>query len=100
RGEHDHARGNRSPLTAVAVLEADRPAAAGPLWGLEPLDLMERVDLGAVLLRARDVGDVDGVLRVDGAAQHAPTEVLAARLPDAAERVVALRAEVHRARQR
>ena len=63
-------------------------------------DLVQRVDLGAVLLGARDVRDVDRVLRHPRAADVAAAEVVAALLEDAAERVVAVGAEVHGDRQR
>ena len=55
---------------------------------------MERVDLGAVGLGAGDVGDVDGVLGQQRAAEVAAPEVVAAVLVDAAERVRAALAEV------
>ncbi len=61
---------------------------------------MQRADLGALVFGFGDVGDVDGVLGVDRAAEVTAAEVLAALLRDPAEGVVARLAEVDRDRQR
>jgi len=59
-------------------------------------NLVQRIDLGAVGLGTREVGDVDGVARVARTADVTAPEVRAALLRDAAERVAAVLAEIAR----
>src|ERR1700733_8575070 len=68
-------------------------------WSGAPPPLVERVHPRAVSFGARDVGDVNRVLREHGTADVAPAEVLTALLQDAAERMAAVSAEVPRQRQ-
>src|SRR5204862_494478 len=80
-----------------AVLEVAEPhppaTGGGRARRVDAEHLVERVDLGAVRLRARDVGDVDRVLREARAADVAAAEVVAALLRHLAERVAARVAE-------
>src|SRR5436190_17950943 len=81
------------------MLVAQPPEPALAARRVDAGDEVMRADLGTVLLGARDVGDVDGVLGAHRAPDVTPPEVLAALLRDAAERVGAIAAEVDRERQ-
>ena len=98
-GEDEHRRAHLAVGRVLQVAEADRPRAALAGRRIDAQDLVQREDLGAMLLGARDIRDVDGVLRHPRAADVAAAEVVAALLKRAAERVAPVLAEVHRDRQ-
>ena len=78
------------------MLEGDAPRPPLGARRQDHLSEMQRTHLGAELLRAREVGDVDGVLGVHRAADVTAAQVLTALLRDAAERVLAGVAECTR----
>ena len=79
-GEDDVRRLQRAASAALEVSEGDPPALALARRRLQAGDEVQRADLSAMGLRARDIGDVDRVLRVNGAAEIAKPKVLTALL--------------------
>jgi hypothetical protein len=81
-------RGGIEPLVAHAVTRAVRD-------GSDPVNAMERVDLGAVALGQGEVIEVERVLGVGGAAEHAVARVVARLLVHRSVGVPAPRSAVY-----
>src|SRR6185312_4546870 len=93
-GQDEQRRLHRAADPVLEIAKADAPGSARPGRWVHAKDLPQRVDLGPVGLGARQVGDVYGVLGQYRTARVAASQVLAALLKDAAERMAAVLSEV------
>src|SRR5207253_980704 len=84
-GDHEHGRTDLAHVAVLQIAIAHAPRAAVTRGRLDLQHLVQRKDLGAMALGAGDIRDVDGVARVDRAADVAAAEGLAALLEGAAD---------------